>query len=245
MKTRKQKLIEALSLAIHALENNTIHYEWTHQESCNCGIVAQAVLGVNNVQLRDMWQGALSVMNKHKRDEEKIDPTWQNAVKRLCPITGEPMADVFRKLFNAGLTKEDIVHLEYMNNVAILKRSGIDTSQKYYESRTKKVKRTETTRVPHWFFLFRWLGGTVAKIEETITNQSNKVEVGYHTTKENLILYLKGWVAILKEGGKYTTGDSVAGLSKVDLEQELINAVAEENYDYAVVLRDEINQKHK
>lgn len=246
METRKSKMITSLNLVINALKNNTIYYNWTHQESCNCGVVAQALLNVNAPHLKSMWRDAQKIMISLKREDEKsIDPTWQNGVKRLCPITGEPMADVFKRLFDAGLTKEDIVHLEYMDNPAILKRSGIDIKARYFNNESKKVEKQVTTKIPHPFFLFRWFGVTKTKTEVKETFETEKVQVGYYTKQENLILYLQAWVDILNEGVKYKNGQSVEKMSNVDLEKELLNAVAEENYEYATILRNEINLKQK
>src|SRR5271165_6450143 len=111
MNAKKQKLIKALNLAINALKNDTVHYSWQHQNSCNCGIVAQAILGKNKQQINSLWANV-----ETKLEEINIkEYTWRNGVKHLCPITGEPLVDVFSKLFESGLSKEDIVHLEYMN----------------------------------------------------------------------------------------------------------------------------------
>lgn len=248
METKKIKLIKGLNLAINALKNNTIHYEWTSQSSCNCGIVSQAILGKNKKEIHDLWGEASIKMQDFETDKVKIDKTWQNAVKYLCPITGEPTVDVFRKLFDAGLSKSDIVHLEYMDNKAILERSGINkkikkiTTEKVLE---KTIEETEIKKHPNFFL--RIFGKKVQeKVKKDVFREVSSEKIVnddlYHTRQGNLIKYLTAWVLILEEGIKYKESD-LNDLNVFQLENELLVAVAEENYEYASVLRDKLNFK--
>lgn len=248
MESKKQKLIRGLNLVINALKNNTIHYEWTEQHSCNCGVVAQSILGRNKVEINQYWVEASGKLGQFETDKKKIDRTWQNAVKHLCPITGEPMAEIFKKLFEAGLSKSDIVHLEYMDNKAILDRSGINMKirktikEKVFE---KTVEETEIQKHPNFFL--RLFGKKIeVKVKKDVFKEVSSEKTvdddNYHTRRGNLIKYLTAWVLILQEGIKYTESE-LSDLNASQLENELLVAVAEENYEYATVLRDKLNFK--
>ncbi len=246
MENRKQRLINSLSLAIVELKNNTIHYDWRHQESCNCGVVAQAVLGTTPAKVRELWleaSGKLRIIESIKPDEEPFDRTWQNAVKNLCPMTGEPMVKVFKMLFDAGLTKSDIVHLEYMDNPAILKRSGINIKEKVSFKSSKKVMESKTIMVKHPFYLLRILGVMQTKEVQVEVVEYVDKKTGYYASRNNLVLYLTAWVSILKEGTKYKESDTLSEVAATDLEHELLVAVANEDFEYAAALRDKINVK--
>ena len=241
MQERKQKLIAALNLAVSALKNNTIYYNWERQESCNCGVVAQAVLGKSAQQVKDLWLKSTETRIKVKRPDEKIDPTWQDSVKHLCPMTGEPLTEVFKQLFSAGLSKEDIVHLEYMDNPAILKRSGINTKKTIPDTQTKKVKvkKDVITSKPFLGIFGKVKIKSIEVEEEQIVN----IDKGYYQSKENLILYLSAWLQILKTGSEITEANTtdINSLTTIELESELLNAVAEENYEYATKIKEQLN----
>lgn len=203
METKKQKLIKSLKLAINALKNDTIFYDWTRQESCNCGIVSQAVLGKSSEIVSDLFQNVIGhldkkfeIFNQGIDDASKKKEhcsTWKDGVKFLCPIIGKSNIQIFDELTEAGLSKDDIVHLEYLENPAILRKSGIKKSKDYYRK------------------------------------------------KENLILYLTSWIKILEEGIQHKEGENLNKRSINELQAELLNAEAEEKYEYAATLRDEIN----
>ena len=151
---------------------------------------------------------------------------------------------IIRDLESAGLSRTDIVHLEYMDNPAILERSGIKTEEITTESLEKLVSSTSTFhKVPvNTFFgrLFGWTELKELKDEKFETfDVVKKTTLDFHNSRKNLILYLKGWVSILSEG---VTEGEVSELDKTQLESELLNCIADEDYDRAAVVRDEINK---
>src|SRR3989304_4581358 len=100
---KKEKLISALKVAINALETGAVHYQWDRQESCNCGVVAQAILGTDLYSLRRDFDEAFGVISPHmKRTDIPIDYTWKNMVNFGCSITGEPLLDILKRLKEAG-----------------------------------------------------------------------------------------------------------------------------------------------
>jgi len=213
---KKEKLISALKVAINALETGAVHYQWERQESCNCGVVAQAILGTNLYSLRREFDEGYGVILPHmKKTDIPIDHTWKNLVKFGCSITGEPLLDILKRLKEAGMSPEDIVHLEYMSHPGILAKVELKSCE-----RTRKVKK----RVKHSNFFLRLIGLTQEK--EVV----RKVQCDPHTSQENLVTYLKAWVSIL--GSEVT--------EQTNLQEKLLHAVADENYELAADLRDMI-----
>lgn len=208
----ESKIQTALKTVIKALKNDTIHYDWHEQSNCNCGLVAQALLSDSEIDFK-------SNINKWKRDvksyDSKLGTSWKNAIKYLCPVTGLTSYDIFNELFKRGLTREDIIHLEYMENEAILKRSGI-------------VKNITKTRIVKHSNKYKAFFG----IKQIETYQ--KIDQDYYRSKENLILYLSAWLEIISE--KSVTDIKV--LNKVSLEEELLKAVSLEDYSRAAEIRD-------
>lgn len=240
MENKKDKLIKSLNLVINSLKNDTIHYDWQSQSSCNCGIVAQAITGMNRKEISHAYSEVNSALKNIDKD---IARTWKNGVKYFCPITGEPMFKIFKDLFDNGLTKEDIVHLEFMDNPAILERSGIKTYEieTYYNTVKDSVIVTQEV-IPHPNFFLRLFGHTKIVENEEVTykkvEKTRKNSIKYYKKKTSLIKYLQAWVSILEEGSK---GEELDNTSRVDLEHELLVAVTEENFELAAELRDKIN----
>lgn len=133
----ESKLIKALIIAVNALENDIISYDWINQNSCNCGVVVQAIKNFNPEEVKDLFNLAVS-QAKIKREDGL---TWKFVCNNSCNITDIPTTVVFKELHNLGLTRKDIVHLEFMNNSAILKESGIKTfwRPKYYKKKSNLI----------------------------------------------------------------------------------------------------------
>lgn len=234
---KKQHLINSLRIAVNALKNDTVRYNWSEQCSCNAGIVSQAVLNLTADELQEKRStlfGKLSAFNKEQKDDKKLDLTWKNAIKIACPITGKNMPEIINDLEAAGLTREDIAHLEYLENPAILKASGI---RKEVTARKIKVdEKVYTETLPSASFFGRLFGKTVTKTITEPVYREERVETypkNYYTKKENLIMYLSAWIRILTE-------DVTMETDREKLEGELLNAVAEENYERASEIRNRL-----
>lgn len=231
---RKEKLISSLNIVINALENDTAHYNWIKQHSCNCGLVAQTVLNnsphelAKRIEKEDIFNRELF---KLKLDND--NNTWKNAVKMWCPIAGKPMKQIFIDLEEAGLSKEDIVHLEYMDNPAILNLSGISKTKKS----TERVN-AGTKRIPRTDFWGKVLG--LSKYENVYEDRVIEETYNWWSEPKNLVKYLKAWVSILKENRESV--NEVENLSNQELNERLLVAIAEEDYESAAMLRDEINK---
>jgi hypothetical protein len=111
--------------------------------------------------------------------------TWKNAVKYGCPITGLSNFEIIDNLEKAGLSKADIVHLEYLENPAILEISGIEKVKT-----VEKVKINELVKfeeVPDNSFFGRLFGRTITKkITEPVYTEeiSIKYPKNYYADKQ-------------------------------------------------------------
>ena len=135
-KIANKKLINALQIAINALEKDFVYYNWTEQESCNCGVVIQAVLNKTEKEVKKLFDKAYD-----QTLYTLTDCTWRSVAKFSCTITGIPLTQVFKLLGEYGMQPEDIVHLEYLNNPGILEISEIDTTKsEYYSEQENLIK---------------------------------------------------------------------------------------------------------
>lgn len=124
--------------------------------------------------------------------------------------------------------------MEYLENPAILKASGI---QKVIKVRKIKVDTKVYTETLHSTSFFgRLFGKTVTKTIAEPVYREEHVETypkNYYTKKENLIMYLSAWIRILTE-------DVTMETDREKLEAELLNAVADENYERASEIRNRL-----
>lgn len=245
----KTKLIKSLKIAIHALENDTIHYNWEETSSCNCGVVCQAILDTTK---RDVSKKILKMYTAFRGDEKNkaADFTWKYMVQNHCSITGKSNEQIFKDLFAMGLNTEDLTHLEFLENTAILNRANIYKT----ETITTQIKTDEKIiKTPIKILINApgikgFFGKKIEKISyensieeffEVKIKEVKYLEDAYYTKKENLIKYLKTWVEILEEMQIPISSQ----LTKEKLQEELIKAVGDEQYERASELRDLIATK--
>lgn len=235
MITKKQNLINGLKKVVHALKTDTIHYSWKHQDSCNCGVIAQVLLNKSKNDLSNsIFDNTFFNEDEFKKyfAVKEAEFTWKNAVKVHCPITGKPMHEVFKQLFERGLSKEDIVHLEYLENPAILAKSGIKLT--YIDKEEKDILKEKIVTKT-------WYGkNKVKEVWEKKIVETEKTDEKYYSRKDNLIKYLIAWIEILESE---PTCDNVSEETNVTKLHEMeLNAVAEEKYELATQYRDQINK---
>lgn len=129
-------LIKSLKTAISALEKGIVMYDWHTQSSCNCGVVVQALTDSDTKTVNILFDKArMCIPNVNKNNFL----TWREVAQQNCSVTGKPLHEVFELLVSYGLKMEDIVHLEYMNNKAIIEVSGIDILDKDYYTKKSNL----------------------------------------------------------------------------------------------------------
>lgn len=245
---RKEKLIQALRVAIDALQNETIFYDWQTQESCNMGVVAQAILNVDAPKLKELRQPLFNKLDSvnHKRQQKKQETfghTWKNAIQQGCPITGEKLPKIIQRLEECGMTRADMVHLEYLENPAILKLSGIQQVPTQERIQVDTIQK----QIPAGWFGILGLLGIKKTIQEPVYEIKTTYQYPehYYAQKENVIKYLSAWLSILLDENMSIKHDDNKHLeTELNLERELLLAVVNEDYEKAATLRDNI-AKHK
>lgn len=192
----KQKLISALNVVIKALESGTVFYNWSEAESCNCGLVVQSLIGSS---VKEFSQELNDRLMKNLRDfseARKIDynPTWCNLAALYCPLTGIPTNKIFKVLYESGLTREDIGHLEYLSDPEILQRAKIDTKE------TEKIQKNVTKEVVEEKIEKYGIFNRTRKVKSVIQKVvKEEYTLRYFAIKKNLLKYLKAWVEILQK----------------------------------------------
>lgn len=256
---KKVKLISALKTVIYNLEIGSVNYDWTKTSQCNCGLVSQAILGAGSGELNVLLSPVINHFNEQNPEKyKKGNPNWQEMVTERCPLTGEPMDVIFKMLYAAGMTREDIFHLENLSDPKILKHTNIVTKG-WVQTTTKTV----TKRVNRGGLLgILGLKKTIHKQEKT------QKDIYYYAVQENLIKYLRAWVSILEEEGITPTATdldssldiseekvksatnpsskptiSFEALTDQGLEDRLNKALAREDYETAALIREEKNHR--
>jgi hypothetical protein len=84
------------------------HYRWTHLGACNCGHLAQTVTHLDAEAIR--------------RYAMERAGEWADQVLEFCPTSGYPMDEILRTLFEIGLSRDDLAHLEKLSSPAVLRR---------------------------------------------------------------------------------------------------------------------------
>ena len=230
MKSRKQQLIDSLNRAIYSLKNNIVTYRWEKQGQCNCGIVLQAVLGEDRFQIQNRFREESKLLSllPNNSQFQSSDRTWRNIVKNTCSATGIPTDGILKMLYDKGLSPEDIVHLEYMSNNTILEKANISkTNIQEYVFVEEDIREIKIDT-----FFGKLFG--LKKIEKSEAKWEWQ-SVEYYRSKENLIKYITAWKEILKEDLSKEQDN------KNTWNKQLLQAVADEDYEFAVVLRDKIN----
>jgi hypothetical protein len=69
------------------------------------------------------------------------NPTWKQLVQYTCNATGKSISKIITTLAEHGLQPQDIVHLEYLENTAILAKADINIKEKnYYQKKSNLIK---------------------------------------------------------------------------------------------------------
>ncbi len=101
------KLVEALRKTAQNLKEGSF-YSWGNQGACNCGNLVQVVTqySVKEIQTYVQTSGL---------------GEWTEMAEEFCPLTNTPVNMLVSKLESLGLSSTDIHHLEYLNDIKVLK----------------------------------------------------------------------------------------------------------------------------
>jgi hypothetical protein len=103
------ELISALRRTVDRLAGET-RYGWGHMGRCNCGHLAQSITGLTSAEIH---ASALA-----------REGDWEEQANRYCPTSGLLIDTVLAAMFDLGLTREDVRHLERLSDPRVLRRAG-------------------------------------------------------------------------------------------------------------------------
>lgn len=105
------ELVCALRVTARRLAEGA-EYRWTHMGACNCGHLAQTLTSRPPAEIRRL---ALE-----KRGE------WAEQAIEYCPGSGYPIDHILGAMLEAGLTEEDIGHLEKLSDPRVLRALPVE-----------------------------------------------------------------------------------------------------------------------
>lgn len=120
------RLIEALRATAARLSEGA-PYQWGHMGSCNCGHLAQVITEHSGA---DIHAGAL-----------RGHGDWSEQVVDYCPTSGLPMDGIITAMLEAGLNRDDLVHLERLSDPEILRRFPVEERGDLRRNRRDDVVR--------------------------------------------------------------------------------------------------------
>lgn len=115
------ELIAAFRKTITKLKNNA-PYEWGHMGACNCGNLAQEITRLSKAEI-------------HQYAMQKSGD-WNDQLIDYCPTSGYPMDLMISKLIEAGLTIDELKHLERLSDPKVL--SLIELPKKHQLQKNRK-----------------------------------------------------------------------------------------------------------
>jgi hypothetical protein len=115
------ELIPAFRKTITKLKNNA-PYEWGHMGACNCGNLAQEITQLSKAEI-------------HQYAMQKSGD-WNDQLMEYCPTSGYPMDLMISKLIEAGLTVDELKHLERLSDPKVL--AHIPLPKKHQLQKNKK-----------------------------------------------------------------------------------------------------------
>lgn len=132
---------------IAAIEKTTLNlskgspYQWGHMGSCNCGNLAQELTKLSKAEI-------------HRYAMQRYGD-WNDQILEFCPSSGYPMDLMIQKMVDAGLTLEDLSHLERLSDPEIL--AMIPKSKR--DSLCKNSREDVVLYMQNWAKLLRdnWL----------------------------------------------------------------------------------------
>ena len=103
------ELVDALRRTIERLSSDT-RYAWGHMGRCNCGHLAQSITGLTSAEIH---ASALA-----------REGDWEEQANRYCPTSGLLIDTVLAAMYDLGLTRDDVRHLERLSDPRVLRRAG-------------------------------------------------------------------------------------------------------------------------
>ena len=139
-------LAAALRKAARRIADRRYGYNFNHMTNCNCGVLAQVVMGVDRRELYEIRDAAC--LEAAGRGAAALPPEvlgnywdgiWSCAKDVVrCPLTNLPVGTILRALGDVGMTAQDLHDLELLDNVDVLRAAGLKVPE---ADRAKHVVR--------------------------------------------------------------------------------------------------------
>jgi len=104
------ELIESLRRTAHKLRTGS-PYQWGHMGGCNCGNLAQELTKLTRDDI-------------HRYAMQRYGD-WNEQVEDYCSTSRLPIDLIISEMLTAGLTIEDLKHLEKLDDPSVLNRLPI------------------------------------------------------------------------------------------------------------------------
>ncbi|WP_338874135.1 hypothetical protein WBJ53_00735 [Spirosoma sp. SC4-14] len=118
------ELIDALRKTAKKLQNGA-PYQWGHMGGCNCGNLAQELTKLSKDEI-------------HRYALQRYGD-WNVQVDDYCPTSQMPIDVIISEMLAAGLTIEDVKHLERLNDRQVLVRFPQEKRYLRHNNRTDVV----------------------------------------------------------------------------------------------------------
>jgi len=102
-------LIAALRESARRLSGD-VSYQWGHMGTCNCGHLAQSITGLQGAEIH--------------RSALVREGDWEQQANDYCPASGNLIDALLAAMFDLGLTRGDIGHLEKLSDPAVVRHVG-------------------------------------------------------------------------------------------------------------------------
>ena len=129
-----RRLILVLRETAARVADQHVTYRWSHFAHCNCGHLAQTITGLSPVEIQQRallragdWaqQAERIVLTPDYGDRPALDEgCFEPPEVERCSVSGAPLDEVFAAMFELGLTRLDIAHLERLSDPAIRRHLG-------------------------------------------------------------------------------------------------------------------------
>jgi len=106
-------LIDAIRTAATNIEDGEWSHRWGDPKSCNCGLVARALVGEEVDSPSGTWNDMGDYLERKPYIKEDV-----------CRESGLTYGELYDTLTDAGLTDEDFEELEFLKNESVLKAMG-------------------------------------------------------------------------------------------------------------------------
>ena len=118
------ELIAAFRRTVSKLKKDA-PYQWGHMGACNCGNLAQEITHLSKAEIHQF------AMEKHG--------DWNEQLIDYCPTSGYPMDLMITKMVEAGLTLDELKHLEKLSDPKVLVHIPFEKRESLQKNRKEDV----------------------------------------------------------------------------------------------------------